>query len=174
MEIGENMIAGMAIGVTDKGNAVSKSIEGVASDVVDTASSMLSKVPDMLGDLTDIDPVITPVLDLSQVEKDAKKLCELSNVIPITAAASFDRPRYIQPSSKRLRQAEAAASKEFNFEQNNYSPESLSDIEIYRQTRTSWHKSSRPWYRRSRSSKAPGGSFLSTSGGIRAQLRKEF
>ena len=136
MEIGENMIAGMAVGLSDKGNAVSKSIEGVASDVVDTASNMLSKVPDMLGDLTDIDPVITPVLDLSKVEKDAKKLGDLTNVTPITAAPSFQQAAAIseEQETAQIAQAASAAVTQFNFEQNNYSPESLSYIEIYRQT----------------------------------------
>jgi hypothetical protein len=82
---------------------------------------------------------ITPVLDLSQVQKDASKIQDLSNVIPITAAASYGQAAAIsdQTQASAAAQAEADAQKvvNFNFEQKNESPKALDEVEIYRNTK---------------------------------------
>src|SRR5690606_26099693 len=120
------------------GADTTKTIVQVADNIVATATDAFSKVPDALADMTDMEPVITPVLDLSKVEAEAKKIGDITKVTPITAAASYGQATAIseEHQESQMAQAETVSSGvEFNFEQNNYSPESLSDIEIYRQTR---------------------------------------
>ena len=83
-------------------------------------------------------PTITPVLDLSQVERDARKLGGLTNVTPITAAASYGQASAISDAQRKAMAQTAQAVQggtTLMFEQNNYSPEALSDVEIYRQTK---------------------------------------
>ena len=115
-----------------------------ASDASAAAAQMgkdtLSAISSAIGDSVEVDPTITPVLDLTQVQREAKKLDNLTNVTPITAAASFGQAAVISTEKQALDTATAEvqtaqAGNTFKFEQNNYSPESLSDVEIYRQTK---------------------------------------
>jgi uncharacterized transporter YbjL len=79
------------------------------------------------------------VLDLTQVQKDASKIQDLTNVTPITAAASYGQAAAISSETQATAatQADATAKPtiEVKLEQNNTSPKALDDIEIYRQTK---------------------------------------
>ena len=136
-EIGMQTMAGMTKGLLEGGAETSKTMSDATDDIIATATDALSRVPDVLGNLADMDPVITPVLDLTKIEQDAKKLGDLTNVTPITAAASYDQATAISEEHEASQMAEAdaaAPSVAFNFEQNNHSPDALDEIEIYRQT----------------------------------------
>ena len=137
VEIGRLTMAGLADGLNAGKEGIKQSMEGTAKTLVDATKSALAKVPDMMSGIIDMDPTITPVLDLSSVEKDAQKLGDLTNVVPITAAASYGQATAISAEQQAMETETAARHKEvsFRFEQNNYSPEALSDLEIYRQTR---------------------------------------
>ena len=89
VEIGRLTMAGLADGLNAGKEGIKQSMEGTAKTLVDATKSALAKVPDMMSGIIDMDPTITPVLDLSSVEKDAQKLGDLTNVVPITAAASY-------------------------------------------------------------------------------------
>ncbi len=82
--------------------------------------------------------MIAPVLDLSAVHKEADKLAYLSDMKPVVASASLDQASAISLEKTALDAVQAAevaqAGPSFQFEQNNYSPEALSDVEIYRKT----------------------------------------
>jgi len=136
-EIGENVMLGFITGIEDSEPAVKSSMEDAATNVVNTATSAFSDIPALLDGIVDMEPVITPVLDLTKVEQDAKGLTDLTNVTPITAAASYSQAAAISDQQKALAESgqAAAGGTTFNYEQNNYSPESLSDVEIYRQTK---------------------------------------
>jgi tape measure domain-containing protein len=128
-EIGLPIAEGVAVGISEGESA----IEDAGDSMLTTLKATLSNIPDMVD--MDMSPVITPVLDLTQIQKDAQQLTDLSNVVPISAAASFDAAASIDvPQPGTPEAGEAAAGSVFKFEQNNYSPESLSDAEIYRQT----------------------------------------
>jgi len=136
-KIGTQVMLGLANGLDSQ--APAEAMASTAKSVVDAAKDGFGKVPDVLGDVVQTDPVITPVLDLSKVDKEAQKLDNLTNVVPITAAASFDSASAIsaETAAAALAAAEAAQAEAvapMQFTQNNYSPESLSDVEIYRQT----------------------------------------
>jgi len=139
IELGQLTLDGLSQGIDKGGDGAKKALQSTAADLVNTARSTLGRLPSALGDMMDLDPTITPVLDLSSVKRDAAKLGDLTNVVPITAAASFGQASAIstEKAAAGAEQAAAAASAgpSFNFEQNNYSPEALSEIEIYRQTR---------------------------------------
>jgi hypothetical protein len=132
-EIGKLSIAGLAQGL----KANTKTVEDASASVGESALSAMQGSLSGISEHIDIDPVITPVLDLSEVQKGAKQLGALTNVTPITAAASYRQASAISAS-------QAATSTEVDpagqtgtnitFNQTNTSPESLSDIEIYRQT----------------------------------------
>lgn len=138
MKLGGYMMEGLVIGIDSTVPHVTRSLENSADGMIETMSDSLRAVPDILDGLIDMDPVITPVLDLSNIQRDAKALGDLSNVIPITAAASYNQAASIsaaQEASQTVQDAPAETPvQQVNFEQNNYSPKALSETEIYRQT----------------------------------------
>ena len=138
-EIGRQIMLGVVVGIEDGSGNINRSMANAANNLVDTAKTTFGRVPDMLEGLIDMDPVITPILDLSNVEKEAGKLVDLTKVTPITAAASYGQASATsqEVSAVQLAAVEAAAAKQvsFEFNQTNTSPEALSDVEIYRQTK---------------------------------------
>jgi tape measure domain-containing protein len=137
LEIGQQTMQGMALGLSSGGVTVERSMANVADGVISTAKTTLGNVPNLLDGLMDMDPVISPVLDLSSVEQEASKLASLIPTSMITATASFDQAALISSQTAALAVAPiapTAAPTSVTFEQNNYSPDPLSNIEIYRQT----------------------------------------
>jgi hypothetical protein len=138
VELGRLTLEGLSQGLVAGGESAKKVLESTAQALVDTAKGAFGGA-NMLSGIIDMDPTITPVLDLSNVERDAKKLGDLTNVVPITAAASFGQASAVSQGVSAAQQASseatAAGTPTFMFEQNNYSPEALSDVDIYRQTK---------------------------------------
>jgi len=84
--------------------------------------------------------VITPVLDLSKVQKDAKTIGSVLGTKPIEADVSYSSAKTISGATTEARervnaQVEQTQKPTVEFTQNNYSPKALSAIEIYRNTR---------------------------------------
>jgi hypothetical protein len=137
-ELGQLTMDGLAKGFDDGGAGAAAALTNAAGNIIDTAKGAFGEMSGMLDGVMDLDPTITPILDLSNVEKDAQKLSDLTNVTPITAAASYQQASSIstaQSAAADQAATDASAGPTFKFEQNNYSPESLSEIEIYRQTK---------------------------------------
>ncbi len=132
-KIGVLSTEGLAKGLVDSSKLVTDAAATVGEDALSAIKTSMSGLSDMVNAEINTDPVITPVLDLSQLRKDASAI---GNVIPITAAASFGQASSI--SADQAGQAAAGTQDGgsiIKFEQNNYSPESLSPIQIYRQTK---------------------------------------
>lgn len=113
----------------------------LATDVVKTGSAVegatrsIDQMVDRLALIEFEDPVITPVLDLSSVETTAKRLDKMF-VEPSFASSSTEQATVISTEQDRASDENlSTGSRSLVFEQNNYSPESLSDVTIYRQTR---------------------------------------
>src|SRR4029079_1419706 len=90
---------------------------------------VISDVPNMVD--MNVNPTVTPVLDLTQIRKDAKQLGDISNATPIRLSAEITAAR---TDSADTDVDPERGAKIFKFEQNLYSPEALSEAEIYRQT----------------------------------------
>jgi hypothetical protein len=134
-EIGKFSVQGMADGIRASSKFVRDAATSVGNEAADALTNSLANISDRIQNDIDTDLTITPVLDLSQVQKDASQIQGLADVIPITAATSFGQAAAIsQESQVRDTQVGDAKIIEFNFEQNNTSPKTLDDVEIYRQT----------------------------------------
>ncbi len=132
-EIGMYAMAGLAKGVSDSSSMVTDAIDQSAKDALTAMKKSMSDISQAVTDELNPNPVITPILDLSLVQDQAKNL-----VIPITAAASFGQASTISSEQTAAQADETLATPigtSVKFEQNNYSPEALTEIEIYRQTR---------------------------------------
>jgi hypothetical protein len=134
-EIGMWSMAGMARGFTDSAHLVIDAADQVVKDSLTAVQRSMQNVAGAVFNEMDLNPVITPILDLTTVQAQSKVL---ANMIPITAAASYGQASIIS-ASQNVTQTDvaqvAAAGPSVKFEQNNYSPEALTEIEIYRQTK---------------------------------------
>lgn len=72
--IGKYTAEGMAVGLDRYAYMASNSAEDLASNVVDSVRDPLTNISRMLNDDIDVNPKITPVLDLSNVSKGARLL----------------------------------------------------------------------------------------------------
>lgn len=137
-EIGAYSMLGLANGFSNSSKLVTNAIVGAASNAIDSMKSSMSKITDIVSSELNPNPVITPILDLTQVRSQMGTLASITNVTPITAATSFGQASLISSErvASQLEEMGAALSGPVvKFEQNNYSPKALTDIEIYRQTR---------------------------------------
>lgn len=138
MEIGMLTMQGLADGFTKSSKLVTNAMVSAIDDALSTMKSSMSKISDIVTNELNPNPVITPILDLSQVRSQMGVLTALTNVTPITAAASYGQASMIssaQIAAQMEEMAKTPVSPTVTFEQNNYSPKALTDIEIYRQTR---------------------------------------
>jgi tape measure domain-containing protein len=106
------------------------------ADHIDT-KSLSNAIADMassLSDTAEFNPTITPVLDLSLVQRDAKALGGMIGLAPTT---SLGHANIISHTDERNTVESAPTTPTVvNFEQNNYSPNALSTNDIYRLTRS--------------------------------------
>lgn len=137
----KQIVLGMAKGLDDYSHIAKSSAVDMSENMVDGMSKTLSGLSDVLGsDLIDFDPVISPVLDLSQVKKEASSLAD------ILAAPAFDLSNAASNAQNANNGFEDnrnsgddedgtnAGGDTYNYTQNNTSPKALSPVEIYRQT----------------------------------------
>lgn len=92
-------------------------------------SDALSTVKDFIDGKIDVQPIIRPVLDLSDVETKSLRLRTMigrNYALSINGAVNAER---------EFQNERASISNSYNFTQNNYSPKALSRSEIYRQTK---------------------------------------
>ena len=124
-EIGMPLVQGVAMGI----EMASPEMLRAGDNLGDTLRKIIQTLPNEVD--MDVNPTITPVLDLTQVKTEAKKLGDISTATPIRVAAEISAARQAQLDTDVDPEIGA---KVFKFEQNNYSPEALSEAEIYRQT----------------------------------------
>jgi hypothetical protein len=122
----------MAKGLTDSSKLVTDAAETVADDALTAMRDSLKNI--QLESLLNTEPVITPVLDLTAVQAGAARL---AGIVPGTV--SFGQASAISSAQLAAQNEEAVVAAtggtSVKFEQNNYSPEALTEIEIYRQTK---------------------------------------
>lgn len=137
-EVGGLMMEGAAIGIsknTSMEDAAMESIENMTGTVRDA----LNKFTANLNDMGEMNPVITPVLDLSQIQRDAQGIGSILGDSSLAVGMSNAQAQTIAASPNPNQTdvtAETSGTGEIRFEQNIYAPEQLSTGEIYRQTRT--------------------------------------
>ena len=123
---GEMTGEGLALGMLSKVERIASAAGDMAKSAFDPISYYTSAIADSISDTIGDDLVITPVLDLSQVQNGANKLSGILAQNSMLSANAindgFDQNGGVLGSS-------------IVFNQYNNSPKALSQIDIYRQTR---------------------------------------
>lgn len=108
-----------------------------SAEMADSAKTGLgnaiAKVKDMIDNGVDGQPMIRPILDLSDVEEKSHRLNTLfsrSQALTVSTGIAAARGRNLQNEDTNPNTGNS-----YKFTQNNYSPKALSRTEIYRQTK---------------------------------------
>jgi tape measure domain-containing protein len=138
--LAKQLVLGTAKGIDDHAHIAVKSTVGMGEQMIDSMGKTLDGLSKVLGsDMGEFNPTITPVLDLSKVKKDAGEIGNLLDLpefkIGSTLTQAKDASAGFNSNQTTSDSNETDGSGDnFNYTQNNYSPKSLSAVEIYRQT----------------------------------------
>lgn len=138
IKIGQSIVEGFVMGINDSA-PVTKASETLAGDVNKAFDNALNVAAMTVGQMDEFNPTITPILDLTQVQRQAKNLAETFGVKTIESDLSYAQARLIAStdvSQNGSDSSEIAAPTNVTFEQNNYSPKELSTADIYRDTKS--------------------------------------
>lgn len=109
-------------------NQYAKNVYGAASDVaggaLDAMSDTFGSVSNVIDGNFDLDPVIRPTLDLTDVTNGAREINSM-----------FNNQRIGVSGETNQNEGNPVGGTSYQFTQNNYSPKALSRSEIYRQTK---------------------------------------
>lgn len=137
--IGESTGEGTILGVENTRAGVVDSVVTTAKTMVSAFGDALSGINESVGDMLDLQPKITPVVDLTQVKQGFGQIGSLTKGQLIAATASLSSASSISAAN-----AAAAASlgvtgspgATVQFNQYNSSPTALSAADIYRKTKS--------------------------------------
>lgn len=100
--------------------------------------------PDVVTQNLDVNPTITPVIDLSEVTRASRTIADLMTSVPVTPDTSTFEARNIAANQTGPTVAtEPVRTTELKFEQTLISPDPLSPSEVYRRTNTLLAKAKR-------------------------------
>lgn len=134
-EIGKQSMEGMAQGLADSTGLMTDAADEAAKEAMVAMERSMRDISDVVAEGLDSNPVITPILDLTQVKSKAAELAALKDRFAMDSAYAQASAISATKTKTEAEQVAAVGGTNFKFEQNNYSPESLSDIQIYRQTK---------------------------------------
>jgi tape measure domain-containing protein len=129
--IADGFIIGMRQGMEESNRTAAE----LGTSAMNSMQRSIQNISNMVSTELEANPTITPILDLTQVRSQAQELSKLTTVSPITAAVSLKQASNISPIVPDAQAVAALGGSAVHFEQNNYSPKALTEVEIYRQTR---------------------------------------
>ena len=137
---GKNLDLGAAGGIRDYTSEVVLAADQMSEEVVSSASKIISAISNAINNDMDTQPVIRPVLDMSDVTNKAKRIGSIFSgndlALAYGVSSGFNQVHSIKADKVVTgAQNEPQNASQINFTQNNYSPKALSRQEIYRQTR---------------------------------------
>ena len=136
MELGGYVGEGLAIGIEDTGDRVADAGGSMAGAAYDAMSRALDGVNDLIEDDPSFKPEIKPILDLTEMQKQAKGINNFLPAIGVTAqAANAARPPAPVAVDNSDKNSQNGVTN-ITFNQTNNSPEALDAATIYRQTHT--------------------------------------
>ncbi len=138
--LGEFTVEGLVVGMDNKAGDALASAENVGNSVVNGMQQALDKASDLAVDTLDLNPVISPVLDLSKFESDASQISNTLKVPKLNLDSTYDTANLASSAMETNRRAHEEAGYSDGgdtivYNQYNSSPKALSTAEIYRQTK---------------------------------------
>lgn len=136
MEIGRFVDEGFAIGLREYSNLAEDASGDMAISTLSPVQEAIQQLSGMLDGSIDINPVITPTLDLSQINARSAALANMFNGRQIAVQARADEQKAeMMTQLGNILAEQNSEPRTVTFNQTNNSPKALSRTEIYRQTR---------------------------------------
>lgn len=136
---GKYYALGSANGIRDYTSEVVLAASEMSDEVIETAKDIITEISKVISSDVGTQPVIRPVLDTSDITAKAGKISKLFNAsdlsLAYSASGAINRAYIDKAVVSTGDDQNGAATQQINFTQNNYSPKSLSRMEIYRQTK---------------------------------------
>lgn len=136
-EIGENFDQGFINGVKKLSSKMADAAEISGVKVLDKFTEVVEDIYGILDSDMDFNPTITPILDASDLEDGITNIGGMFSSYGLNASGSYNLASDLdsEPLPVEEIQNEDQIPSTINFVQNNYSPKSLSRIDIYRDTK---------------------------------------
>ena len=132
-EIGGYTIAGFVSGIVSKSSDAMGTIKSIGTQATSTMNKAIAQITDSMNSNMTLQPVITPILDLSNINSDS-----LNSLFSTNRALSVNADMNNTKSTQGIQNdagGQSSTNTSVNFVQNNYSPKALSREDIYRQTK---------------------------------------
>lgn len=139
--IGSDGTQGFINGLVSLAEDVKSASSQVGSSALIAMGKSIAGMSDLINSNMNVNPTITPVLDLSNVKKNASQISGLLTTTPVTVGTSTTSAKiasagYSANTNAITQVANSSSSPaSVNFTQNNYSPKALSTADLYRQTK---------------------------------------
>lgn len=139
IEIGEFYDMGIALGMVANAHLAEKAATAVGERSIEALKNTFSNISADVLDNMDVQPTITPVLDLSAIRKDAALIGGVLNGDSLDVRSTYQQASALSSEEEARRRDldsddGSGGGDTINYTQNNYSPKALSDAEIYRKT----------------------------------------
>lgn len=135
MELGRYMDEGLAIGLREYSATAEDAAGEMALGTLSPVQEAIQQMSGMLDGTIDVNPVITPTLDLSQINSRSAALANMFNGRQIAVQARADERQASMMAQLGDVIAKHPTVTNNTFNQTNNSPKALNKTEIYRQTR---------------------------------------
>lgn len=134
--IGGFMGEGLAIGIRAEHENIANASEGMGKTAYEALSQALEGVNELIEEDPSYKPEVKPVLDLTEMEKQAKGINSLMPAIGTTLNAANGARPTIPVDAKFDDKNGQNGTTNITFNQTNNSPEALDAADIYRNTKT--------------------------------------
>lgn len=137
---GKFLDLGLANGIRDYTSVAVGAASNMSEQVIEAANNVVTEIAKVLDADMDTQPVIRPVLDMSDVAAKAGRIGsmftskDLKLAYGISGTMKSIAPANATVITNAQNKAGSSVGNTINFTQNNYSPKELSRVEIYRQT----------------------------------------
>ena len=140
MKVGKFSVMGLVRGIDMNAKSAEASAAAMGENALASLQKSMSGLDESILSDLNLNPTITPVLDLSAIKKEGSTLSDLLPSGSINLEGSYSGAIQLLSEFKSLREALTSAQEEAQgnttvFNQYNSSPKALSNAEIYRRTK---------------------------------------
>lgn len=141
MKVGDWSIKGLAAGLKSASSVSEDAAASVGHDTINSLRKTLTGLSDLVGDDLNVDPTIRPVLDLSQVQKDAVKMGDILKGDPLSVGSAYSKARNLAAGYDNNRAlldylaSGQPVGKVFTLNQTINSPKAVNPATVYRNTK---------------------------------------
>lgn len=136
--VGAAIPEGTALGIKQSTSLVTDQVGTMADSMLTALGDSLSGINDTITSNLNLQPTITPIVDLTQAQQGFSDLSKMTKAQLIAASGSTASALSISAAQSAVAASGAQNSPggtNLTFNQNNYSPENLSPTVIYRRTK---------------------------------------